>query len=191
MRISKTPNERKQEILDTAINVFLTKGYEQTSISDIAKAMNISQGLCYRYFKSKEEIYNCALDEYVNEGLTSFGNILLDSNLSIIEKLKRLPDVAKDTNQNTSKHNYYNQNINIQEQVLFKLNRKLLPIVIQALDIAVKKNEISCDNVTSIAYFILYGQLGVFLCPDLSQEEKDMYNFKIISKILGIDFENE
>ncbi len=191
MRISKTPNERKQEILDTAINVFLAKGYEQTSISDIAKAMNISQGLCYRYFKSKEEIYNCALDEYVNEGLTNFGKILLDSNLSIVEKLKQLPDVAKNTNQDTSKHNYYNQNINIQEQVLFKLNRKLLPIVIQALDIAVKKNEISCDNVTSIAYFILYGQLGVFLCPGLSQEEKDMYNFKIISKILGIDSENE
>lgn len=191
MRVSKTPNERKQEILDTAINVFLVKGYEQTSISDIAKAMNISQGLCYRYFKSKEDIYNSALDEYVNEGLASFGNILLDVNLSIVEKLKRLPDIAKNTNQNTSKHNYYNQNLNIQEQVLFKLNRKLLPIVIQALDIAIKKNEITCENTTSIAHFILYGQLGVFLCPDLSQEEKDMYNFKIISKILGIDSKNE
>ena len=45
MRISKEPEERKQEIVETAMKLFCEKGYEKTSISDIAKEMNVAQGL--------------------------------------------------------------------------------------------------------------------------------------------------
>ena len=48
MRISKEPEERKQEILETAIKLFSVNGFEKTSISDIAKEIGIAQGLCYR-----------------------------------------------------------------------------------------------------------------------------------------------
>ncbi|MGN1167575.1 MAG: TetR/AcrR family transcriptional regulator, partial [Lachnospiraceae bacterium] len=61
MRTVKEPDVRKQEILDGAIRVFARKGYDKTTIADIAKALNISQGLCYRYYSSKEEIYDAAL----------------------------------------------------------------------------------------------------------------------------------
>lgn len=46
MRISKEPEERKQEILETAIKLFSVNGFEKTSISDIAKEIGIAQGLC-------------------------------------------------------------------------------------------------------------------------------------------------
>ena len=36
MRIVKEPEERKQEILETAMRLFYEKGYEKTSIADIA-----------------------------------------------------------------------------------------------------------------------------------------------------------
>ena len=54
MRISKEPEARKQEILETAMKLFAEKGYEKTSISDIAKEIGVAQGLCYRYFPSKD-----------------------------------------------------------------------------------------------------------------------------------------
>ena len=54
MRITKEPEVRKQEILDTALKLFGENGYEKTSITDIAKAIGVAQGLCYRYFPSKE-----------------------------------------------------------------------------------------------------------------------------------------
>ena len=53
VRIIKDPEERKQEIIEAALHLFSQKGYEHTTIQDIAKYLNISQGLCYRYFNLK------------------------------------------------------------------------------------------------------------------------------------------
>jgi len=48
--------ERKQLILDSALLVFSKKGYHAASIANIASEANISKGLIYNYFNSKEEI---------------------------------------------------------------------------------------------------------------------------------------
>lgn len=66
MRVVKKPEERRREILEAAIRVFASKGYEKTAISDIAAESGISQGLCYRYYASKEEIYDAAVEEYAD-----------------------------------------------------------------------------------------------------------------------------
>lgn len=51
-------DERKEQILHAALKVFATKGFAATKISDIVTgANNISHGLVYHYFKSKEEIF--------------------------------------------------------------------------------------------------------------------------------------
>jgi AcrR family transcriptional regulator len=46
----------RQRILDTALQLFATKGYEETSMRDIAAAAGCSLGLTYRYFASKEDL---------------------------------------------------------------------------------------------------------------------------------------
>ena len=44
-RISKEPEVRRQEILDTALDVFMEKGYEAATMRDIAAAMHVALGL--------------------------------------------------------------------------------------------------------------------------------------------------
>jgi AcrR family transcriptional regulator len=46
----------RQRIIDTALHLFATKGYEQTTMRDIATAAGCSLGLAYRYFASKEDL---------------------------------------------------------------------------------------------------------------------------------------
>ena len=46
----------RQRILDTALQLFATKGYEKTTMRDIAAAAGCSLGLTYRYFASKEDL---------------------------------------------------------------------------------------------------------------------------------------
>ena len=69
-RITKEPAERRQEIIDTAMRLFYEKGYERTSITDIAREMGVAQGLCYRYFASKESIFDTALEQYADMQLS-------------------------------------------------------------------------------------------------------------------------
>ncbi len=48
--------EKKKLIMDTALELFATKGYHGTSVNDIAKQAGISKGLLYNYFSGKEEL---------------------------------------------------------------------------------------------------------------------------------------
>jgi len=46
----------KQEILRTAARLFQQRGYDATSMSDVAAALNLSKGGLYHHFESKDHI---------------------------------------------------------------------------------------------------------------------------------------
>lgn len=48
---------RRQEIIYAALELFVSKGYAATKITDIAERVNMSTGLLFHYFKSKEKLY--------------------------------------------------------------------------------------------------------------------------------------
>ena len=55
-RRSRAPRRRQQEILEAAARVFHEKGYESTSIQDIADSVGILKGSLYYYITSKEDL---------------------------------------------------------------------------------------------------------------------------------------
>lgn len=54
--VKKTPEQWKKEILNVAQNLFVSKGYEETSISDIMNMVGGAKGMFYHCFQSKEEV---------------------------------------------------------------------------------------------------------------------------------------
>jgi AcrR family transcriptional regulator len=70
---SEAENQRLRErqranILDAAMRVFARSG-PSASMSEIAEAASVSQGLAYRYFASKEEIYYALVARAMQGGL--------------------------------------------------------------------------------------------------------------------------
>lgn len=59
--------QKKQLIMDTALELFAENGFHATSMSQVAKKAGVSKGLAYNYFKSKQEI----LDEIIKTGFDS------------------------------------------------------------------------------------------------------------------------
>lgn len=53
----KIKDDRRQQILFNALMLFAQKGLSATKITDISLAADISQGLIYHYYRSKEKIY--------------------------------------------------------------------------------------------------------------------------------------
>src|SRR5690606_13705619 len=48
--------DRRQAILDAALEVFADHGYHNASVSQVAKQAGISKGLMYNYFSGKQDV---------------------------------------------------------------------------------------------------------------------------------------
>ena len=59
----RNPELTKQLIIEKALPIFNTKGYNTTSISDITSATGITKGAIYGNFKNKDEVALAAFDE--------------------------------------------------------------------------------------------------------------------------------
>lgn len=55
-QFEKIRESKRELIMNTALEEFAENGYHVTSISKISKRANISKGLIYNYFKSKEDL---------------------------------------------------------------------------------------------------------------------------------------
>lgn len=56
--------ERRKQLIDTALKLFAEKGMERTSIKDIATEAGVAQGLLYHYFRSKDELLYAIIGQY-------------------------------------------------------------------------------------------------------------------------------
>ncbi len=65
MESGKIPTKKKQEIVNISKKLINEKGVNNVSIRDIVKNVGMAQGLFYYYFKSKEEILEIIINEYV------------------------------------------------------------------------------------------------------------------------------
>ncbi|RYF96338.1 MAG: TetR/AcrR family transcriptional regulator [Chitinophagaceae bacterium] len=64
--LSKIQRENNQRLIDAAFVVFTRDGYEKASIRSIAKQADMTSGLVYYYFKTKDQIL-IAVQKYVQE----------------------------------------------------------------------------------------------------------------------------
>lgn len=56
---------RKQQIIDTAKDMFIEKGFQSTHIGQVCDKLNIARGTVYQYFSNKKEILFAILDTVV------------------------------------------------------------------------------------------------------------------------------
>jgi AcrR family transcriptional regulator len=56
--------ERRQQLIDTALEVFARKGFDKTSVRELAAAAGVAQGLMYHYFKSKDKLLEAVVERH-------------------------------------------------------------------------------------------------------------------------------
>jgi len=60
------PRNRRDQIRSAAAALFYERGYEQVSIADVAKSVNVGPSALYRHFSSKSELLFEAIDQIIN-----------------------------------------------------------------------------------------------------------------------------
>ncbi|WP_343208558.1 TetR/AcrR family transcriptional regulator [Anaerolentibacter hominis] len=70
MKREEQKARREEEILLAALDLFTKKGYAATKTSEISKALGISEGLLFHYFKSKEVLLEALVDFAMKENIS-------------------------------------------------------------------------------------------------------------------------
>ena len=64
---SEKKRNKRQRIIDAAIQKFAERGYRDTPVSEIAKLANVADGTIYNYFDGKEHLLLCIFEEKMQE----------------------------------------------------------------------------------------------------------------------------
>jgi AcrR family transcriptional regulator len=86
---------RRNEILDAALRLVYTKGYEQMTIQDILNELQISKGAFYHYFDSKSTLLEALVERIMMDQIIPLLlPIVQDDHMPAIQKLERYFDTA-------------------------------------------------------------------------------------------------
>jgi AcrR family transcriptional regulator len=72
MTTRSTAAERRDDVLDAALQAFAVGGYEGTSTEDIARAAGISQPYLFRLFGTKKELFKATVARCFGRTLVAF-----------------------------------------------------------------------------------------------------------------------
>ncbi len=82
---------KKEEILNAAIILFAEQGFNNTSITEVAKATNASTANIFYHFKNKEELFLAALENVKDGIMTHFDEYLrgryFENGLQMMEEI--------------------------------------------------------------------------------------------------------
>jgi TetR/AcrR family transcriptional regulator, fatty acid metabolism regulator protein len=67
---------RRDRIIESALNIFAEKGFQDATISEISKAASVSDATVYEYFKSKEELLFSIPEEITEHSIKETEKVL-------------------------------------------------------------------------------------------------------------------
>jgi AcrR family transcriptional regulator len=155
-------HDRAQEICLTAAQLFFERGFELTSVSDIADALRITKAGLYYYFESKQDL----LFRIVTLGLDSVKNAVLDPAREITDPEERLKFIILNHSRLAAEGNHaviiisheINSLTSTQREAVMKRRREYFEFVRQTLVELKGRGKLSDIDITT-ATFTLFGMI--------------------------------
>lgn len=85
-RIRMSKEERRKQIIESAMKVFVDKGYNGTTTAEVAKAADISEVTLFRYFDSKNELFLAVIEPILMDTLKE--SIVATKDMEPLERLR-------------------------------------------------------------------------------------------------------
>lgn len=82
-------SKRRHEIFHQVVNVFLKKGFQETSMREIAEAAGLGKSTLYDYFKTKDDILVYFFEDQLND-LTEAAQKIAQKNIPASKRLNQI-----------------------------------------------------------------------------------------------------
>mgnify|MGYP001198266332 CR=1 FL=1 len=76
--MEKLSNEKQMEILKAAVDLISERGFERTTVDEIAARANVGKGTIYLYFENKEKIFIAILENGIQAVIRKLEQILTE-----------------------------------------------------------------------------------------------------------------
>ena len=189
---SKEAEERKKEILDVAEELFTTKGYDNTSTTDILERVGIARGTIYYHFRSKEEILDALIDRII-QGIVHNVKSALSCQMTAPQKIISFVGatrVGSAIGKEITDHAHKPQNALMHQKILNSLLAELTPIAAGIIKDGIEEGIFSTDYPEEAAEMLLVYSSIVF--DDLNEmteaeREKKVTGFVFnMERLLGV-----
>ncbi|MGL4695486.1 TetR/AcrR family transcriptional regulator [Enterococcus larvae] len=195
MRTVKEHDERKTEILDTAKRLFLSKGYDKTTINDILKEIGIAKGTFYHYFKSKEEVMEAVVMRVIEQDMITAKDIAANSELSALDKIIQYL-LAQLPSENEEKSDMVDQfpkveNALMKQRAMEGTLQHICPILAEIIEEGNRSGEFQTPFPLEAIQFLIAGIQTLLdermITPDEEAMKRRIQSFiDIIFKVIGI-----
>lgn len=181
----KKGERTKLELLKIAYNMFLAKGYENTSIDAIIKEAKIAKGTYYYHFDGKEkmleEVIQMMLDDY-----TYRADEILKSNLTLAEKAIGIitafkPNADELPIVDTLNHQ---DNLIMHNKINRQLTERIVPMLSEIVAEGVKQGSLNCEDIPTRIKILMITSSELFDSMEFSSKDVDVF-LDIVEKVLG------
>lgn len=162
MRIVKEHDERKNEILDAAEKLFMTKGYEKSTVNDILNELSIAKGTFYYYFKSKQEVLEEIVSRYADNVLNRVYEIINQNNVDPLEKLMRAfmsMQIRSHVSEEMMEELHKSENALLHQKTLNKMIAAMAPALVKIIEEGIGKQVWRCRYPLEYMQIILASSL--------------------------------
>lgn len=169
---------KKDQILDTSLQLFMKKGFDATSISDILSQLDIARGTLYYHFESKEAIMDAIIERLLNQVLENIEKLMTNDSLSQAEKFMGFFASINLTQLTGDEEivDYFNQpqNALFHEKSNRLLIQKLAPVLAQIISEGIEAGLFDTPYPAETAELILVGITGFVDSKDSPEVEDNM-----------------
>ena len=176
---------RKHELLDIAYRMFISRGYENTSVDDIIAEAGIAKGTYYYYFESKEQTLEEVIGMMIEKETEAAGSIL-DSPLPVPQKIVAIIASIRPAPEEQTIEGALMQpeNAVMHQKIKRRLIEKVEPLLTKAVEEGVEQGIFSCDNIPERVRMMLVISNEIFDNYSFTERDIDVF-IDITEKILG------
>lgn len=148
--------KRKQELLNIAYQMFIQKGYEETSIDEIIAEAHIAKGTYYYHFPSKEATLEAVIDMMINNEVQR-AQAALSAPIPVPQKLTGVITSLRPEQNESNIADTLNkkENIIMHEKVNRRIIDEAVPLLAQIVSDGIEQGVFACDHIEERVKMIL------------------------------------